>query len=457
MTRRGWQKIESMRRKLRAASRVGLLTGATVFRVISLFALTVVLGRSEGAESLGLLSLLLAIAAVLQAISVGGLAGAAIHALILDRSGGGSALLLLVSARMFLIPLTFAGGALFLTGTQATLNVDPLALVVFFVGYAIGSFDVGELGKTAKGQFASIGSLRLMTVLFAALPKFLAAAAGDFSQVLIWQGVEAALWQLVLLPGSGFRLSHLPAAFRSTGDALRQTWNLRSLWLSNIMSTLAQRVDLFVVSAIAGQAALGQYSTASRPVEAAVILAGSFMAVIFNGLVQASSNSQAYSRLSRRNSLLTGGLGLVCTIALIFVGPPLISLLYGPAFSEAARILSLYALSTFFVFQRQFLSRILIIEKAYRYSLLNNFLMLFTSIVLNCLLIPSMGLAGAALAAVLSHPISLAVSMLPSSKGRQLLMLSFGSLVLSKEKIVPAASNLILERSYRGENEKFSV
>lgn len=425
---------------------MGVLTGGILLRLASLFAVTVFLGRSEGADALGSFSLLLAGAAILQSISVGGLSGAAVHKLLVEGKDRDRAIVLLVASRIFLIPISFGLGGLALLWSGVAGNTNAWALIVFVVGYAIGSFDVGELGNTARGHFLSMGVLRLAVITAAAVPKLFMAAGGDISGVLIWQGIEAALWQIVLLPASGLRPSMFLAALSSIVGGIQQVWTLRSLWLSNIMSALAQRVDLFIVGLLVGQSGVGQYSTASRPVEAAVIVANSLIAVLFNGMVAASSKPGDYAKSCRKNSRRVGLLGVVVTITLAIIGPPVLLLLYGPEFNEAASILPIYAVSLVFLFQRQFLSRILIIEKAYYLSLLNNLAMLVCCVTLNFILIPMMGLTGAALAAVLSHPTSLLLSMMISRKGRRLLMLSFGSLVMPMRSIRRVTRVAVFER-----------
>lgn len=438
--------IAGRKRYFKASAKVGALTGSTVLRLISLFVVTVFLGRSAGADVLGSLSLLLAGAAILQSISVGGLAGAAVHRLLLDTSSSGRPLVLIISSRLILIPVTFLFGGAILVALNVADSVSVTALAVFFAGYAIGSFDVGELGKTARGHFLSIGTLRLLLIVLVAVPKLIAASQGDLAGVLIWQGIEAALWQLVLMPGSGVKLRHVPAAFCSLHSGLAQIWDLRSLWLSNVMSALAQRADLFIVGVLVGQAGVGQYSTASRPVESAVILANSLIAVTFNGLVRASLDADSYAQRCRRNSRLVATVGAMVTLALVVAGPPILLALYGPEFGEAASIIPIYAISAFFLFQRQFLSRVIIIEKAYRLSLLNNLAMLLCCLALNLVLIPIYGLFGAAMAAALSHPCSLLLSMTPSRSGRRLLALSFGSLILPLKSLGQATEKAVLER-----------
>ncbi|AFR30189.1 hypothetical protein ARUE_c33080 [Arthrobacter sp. Rue61a] len=432
------------RKLVSTATSTGILTAGIVLRVLSLFVLTILLGRSTGANELGALSLLLAGAALMQSISVGGLAGAAVHKLLTSGDNVNSALLALVSSRLVLIFPTFLIGTLLIASTE--IIDSPVGIAVFFAGYAIGAFDVGELGKSAKGHFLSMGIARILAVIVVAAPKFIAANQGDLAGVLIWQGCEAALWQLVVLPGSGFKLRLLGSAFRQLKSGFEQVWTLRSLWLGNVLSSLAQRIDIFIVGALIGQSGVGQYSTASRPVEASVILATSMVTVLFNGLVRSSHTPSRYARNCRKSGRIVGLMGLVATLLLAFAGPPLIEWLYGPEFSAAAALMPIYAISTFFVFQRQFLSRLIIIEKAYNVSLVNNLTMLLCSAGLNFALIPYFGVLGAAIAAAVAHPLSLGMSMATTKRGRRLLGLAFGGLVLSKRLVRLTAHRAIDER-----------
>lgn len=439
---------EILRRDSRKGAVLGsaaLLTSSSLTRMVSLFILTILLGRSAGAASLGEFSIILAAASALQAISTGGLAGAAVHRLLSSGGDFRAELQIIGMARALLIPIVFSlGGATYFWLMEPVSG--PFWCLVFFVGYAVGAFDVGETGHTASGRFRTIGGRRMVVLLAVAVPKFWAAFSGEIEAVLILQSLEAAAWQAALVPGSGFvNRGQRTRILSLARNARMQLWGVRSLWLSSVASTLAQRIDLFIVGALLTSFQVGQFSTASRPVEAAVIVAVSLVAVMFNRLVAQSGDAAAYAESNARIARIVSGVALAVTGAFIVGGPWLISMLYGPDFEGAASVIGLYAISTVFVFQRQLISRLLIIEHLYNLSLWNNLAALSINVVLNIALIPIWGIWGAATAAVLTHPLSLGIFLLKQD-GRRILKMAYGPLVSRSSQQISTASQLISER-----------
>lgn len=426
---------------VRLVTSAGALSVATFSRLASLFLLTVLMGRSSGAEVLGHFSVMLAAASMLQAISVGGLSGVAIHKLLKSGAKISDELAIISTARKILIPSIFLIGIVIYLSVAGILAERIWVTLIFFAGYAFGSYDVSEIRLTAAGRFALIGQRRTIVIVVLAIPKFWAASTGYVDVAMAMQAVEAAAWQAVLVPRSG-RMPRLavPHLLRRTGH---QIWFVRRLWLSGVAATFAQRVDLFVVGALLSISAAGQYSTASRPVEAAVVVAVSLVAVLFNTIVGSSDNPASYAGAVARGSRSIFAFGLGFTLVFIILGPYAIQLLYGESFAPAAEVLPLYALSLVFVFQRQFISRIIIIEEMYGLSLASNFASLIVNVSLNLWLIPVMGIHGAALAAVLTHPISLLITFLPTSQGRRILIMTYGPLLRKEKSLIPTAAALV--------------
>jgi PST family polysaccharide transporter len=97
---------------------------------------------------------------------------------------------------------------------------------------------------------------------------------------------------------------------------------------------------------------------------------------------------------------------LILSITTYFIAPALISLLYTDEYSASATILSIHIFASIFIFQRAILSKWLIIEKLYKYSLISSVCGAITNIVLNAVLIPQYGGVGAAWATVISYMIA---------------------------------------------------
>lgn len=430
----------------RAWASTGLLTTASLLRLASLFATTILIGRSLGPGPLGIFSLTLAAASIMQAVSVAGLAGAAVHKLISSHENHIGELRLISHARIGLIPVIFVAGGLAVTFIPGIADLNGLILVVFLAGYAVGSFDVGDLSWTSRGGFTTLAGRRIALLFIASPVKFWFAYSGDLEATMLVMAAETAMWQIVAIPGSGINRSFMTAFTVEFHTALRQVWRLRALWGSSIVSAIAQRIDLFIVTALLGVLATGQYSTASRPIEATIVVATSLITVLFNPIVRSSKAPVDYAVSTVRAAKSVFWTSTAIAIVMAFGGPYILVLLYGESFRSAAEVLPIYAASIIFLFQRQLISRLLIVERLYGLSLVSNVATICVNVLLNFFLIPTLGLSGAAIAAVATHPASLCISFLPHPQGRRILALAYAGIIVRSHQLDSTTRFLIASR-----------
>ena len=133
---------------LRDGGLTAALTLSNLLRVASVLALTVILGRVIGPDAVGRFSVLLAAVAVLQSISIGGLSGAAIHRLIVAKDGLSQSIAVIIAARTLLIPPFYIAGAVIFIIVDGETTQMSLAILVLFLGYAIGTFDIATVCRT---------------------------------------------------------------------------------------------------------------------------------------------------------------------------------------------------------------------------------------------------------------------------------------------------------------------
>lgn len=438
--------LKSLRRGLSAASALSL---SRILQLASLFAVTVFLGRSSGPAVLGEVALVLAAGSVMQAVSVAGLAAAALNSLLKRGNDFDEELKTVLYARVLVLPLVFLGGASILLALPG-VSLPPLGvLVFFFIGYSIGAFDVAELAHTAQGHFHIIAGRRIAVVAITAPVGWFFASQGQPYWTLAVLAVESALWQVVLVPGAGISLGPRTHFKGNCRRALARVWEVRMLWASSMVAAVSSRIDLFIIGALLGVHAVGQYSTTSRPIEATTIIAHSLIMVLIGSISKNASMPREYAASLARASRTTFWTSVVVTGGLVVVGPWLILFLYGQQFETASAILPVYALSILFIFQEQILSVLLIIEKLYRLDFMINVARATVTIGLNLWLLPTCGIAGAALAAVLTRPVSTMVILLPHACGRHVLMLAYGSIFRGNHRVQASANRLIRHRRTR--------
>ncbi|VEH42546.1 Polysaccharide biosynthesis protein [Kocuria rosea] len=437
------QRVTALRR---GANAVSMLSFSRVLQLACVFVVTVLLGRSAGPDALGVLSIMLAAGFVMQSVSVAGLAGAALSALIKPGNDFRHELKSIVFARLIMLPVVFSVGVAVLLWLPGMSLPGLTVVITFFCGYAVGAFDVGELSHTANGRFHVMARRRVMLLVAVAPLTFWFAHSGQLTWTLLGLALESALWQLVLIPGAGISVGPLAHAREYARHALVRVWNVRLLWVSSMVSSVGQRVDIFIISAVLGVYAVGQYSAVSRPVEASTVVAGSLIAVLIGSIVRGSDSPKDYAVSSIRASRIMFLTSLTLAFGLVVAGPFLIPFLYGPEFRIAGEIMSVYALSVVFIFLEELLKLVVVVEKQYRLDLLGNICAIGTKVLLNLVLIPPFGLMGAAVAAVVSRPIGLIMVFLPSPAGRRILTLVYGGLFLSSRRAQNVTNKLVRAR-----------
>lgn len=418
-----------------AALNVGLLTGSNVVQLAVTLIVTILLGRSSGADDVGTLSLVMATGSIMQAVSVSGLVSVAVAALLEPGADRPRELRNVVYARAITVPAVFALGTALAFHLPGTEKINVWVLIAFFIGYGVGSFDIANISLTSRNRFHSIAVRRIILAILIAPATFYFANQAQLHLVLLLMAAQSALWQLILVPGAGLRLGLIKNCRSEFKSALVTVWNVRSLWAASIFGSVAQRIDLFILGAMMSVYAVGQYSSASRPIEATTMIAGSLVTVLFNPMASSFHDPHLYAQkvsISARIMLV-----ISCTTSgvLVLFGPALIVWLYGSEFEPASELLPIYAIGIIFIFQKRLLDRIVVLEKGYAYNLSSSISTIILNVVLNVIFIEQWGLIGAAIASLLTHPFSLLASFGFTEKGRRMLMLAYGSAFMSRNKV----------------------
>ncbi|MFI7744814.1 lipopolysaccharide biosynthesis protein [Kocuria rhizosphaericola] len=430
----------------KAFSTVGLLTLARVSQLSSILVISILLGRSAGPATLGSFSIILAAGFVMQSVSVAGLAGVALHDLLKPGNDYKVELRVIFFARLIITPVVFAVGTLVMFLIPGTQLPSATTVLLFFAGYAVGAFDVPELTHMAGKRYRIIAIRRMTVVLIVAPLAFWGASSGRLELTLLLIATQSILWQVVLIPGSGLSISlvrEIPVYWKAS---LARVWKVRVLWVSSIIGAVASRIDLFAVSTLLGVAATGHYYAVSRPVEATAVVASSLTTVLFHSIIGTSTSPRLYARESVRASKVTFVTSAGLVLGLSILGPFFILLLYGSDFDAAAAALPIYAFIVFFIFQDYLLSNFVVVEKLYRTEFVWSVVTIVVNVSLNLLLIPELGLVGAALAAVLTRPISVAVAFLPHRQGRRALAMAYGGVAMGGHRAQHYANALVRSR-----------
>lgn len=168
---------------------------------------------------------------------------------------------------------------------------------------------------------------------------------------------------------------------------------------TNVLYVLLRWADILIVATLAGPGPVAVYTAVSR-----LLIAGNFV----NGaIVQAVSPlvSEALGRSDRDEAahlLKTGTAWLVAVvwpgyIVLALIGEPFLAQLFGPEYTTGAAALTILSLAMMVASGSGPIEAVLLMDGGSRQSLIDNLAAVTTMLTLDALLVPTMGVKGAAI------------------------------------------------------------
>ena len=176
------------------------------------------------------------------------------------------------------------------------------------------------------------------------------------------------------------------------------------LMLNGICWWLSSFTDRVMIVSFIGEAQNGIYSAASKvPHLLSVIVTIFYQAwqMTANQEIKSDDTSAFYSKIYEQNSAFT----FMLASALILLSRPINAVFLGPEFSQAWFLMPALIISTTFFSFGQFLIAIYSANKNTKNALITNMICVGCNVVLNAVLIPIIGVLGAAIATALSYVI----------------------------------------------------
>ncbi|MCU0493283.1 MAG: oligosaccharide flippase family protein [Chloroflexaceae bacterium] len=390
----------------RFGRQVGTVLGAQLLSLALGFVNTALLARWLGAGGKGTLDLVLLVPEVLAlflGLGVGvsnvyfassrrfGVAELSANSVLLALGGTLAGSLLLVSL------LVSGGAALLVPGVPPELLLAGLPLLAVallrnaFAALLRGVDRISEQVAVDVGQQIGVLLLGLLLVggLGAGLPG--AVLAGGLARV----GGGLAMALLVRQAGGRWWPRWHGAVLRATLD-----FGLRS-YVANVLQFFNYRLDAFLVNGFLGPAAVGVYNVAVRLAELLWQLPNAVGFVLLPRA--AASKPEALSRFTRRVFWLTSGVTAAGAAGLALLGQPLIVLLFSATFAEAYPALLLLLPGVVLLGGAKVLINDVVGRGFPHYNSITSGLGLVVTIALDLLLIPQLGINGAALASSASY------------------------------------------------------
>jgi PST family polysaccharide transporter len=247
----------------------------------------------------------------------------------------------------------------------------------------------------------------------------------------VWMSlVEAVLVAIGLVliyvsKGGGLYACH--PSIERVKTLLRDSW---PLLLAGLAVTIYMRVDMLMLDEMVGSREVGIYAAATRVSEIWYFLPAVIVSSVSPSIIKChSSDGGLYINRMRHLYFIMVWLAIALSLPLSLLSDHIIITLFGQEFKDAAPVLAIHLWASVAVFLGMASSQHLLVEQLQKISFFRTLIGLLCNVVLNYLLIPSMGAKGAAIATVISYFIatfSLALFKATRNHTLYLLLAPFG-------------------------------
>jgi len=201
--------------------------------------------------------------------------------------------------------------------------------------------------------------------------------------------------------------------------------------LSSIAVMIYMKIDQIMIGQMLGNDAVGIYSAAVRISEIWYFIATAVAASVLPTILEAKKNNEAQYRL-RLQALfdLMTWIAIIVALPVTFFAMPLVTMLFGAEYSEAGGVLAIHVWATVFVFLGVAGGNWFLAENQQLISLQRTALGAVVNVLLNILLIPMMGVVGAAWATLIAYAVAAMLSDATQHATRDMFMMKIRSLNL---------------------------
>lgn len=335
-----------------------------------------------------------------------------------------------------------------LLGATATLGILTIAVnftsndaytnaLIFIIGSAtvFQAFKVIDLYFQAKviSKYAVLANM--ISVSVSSLVKIILilynAPLIDFAWVVLFDSCVLAMGYMYFFKKrTASRLQFLKIRTNIAFSLLKNSW---PLIISGLAVTIYMRIDQVMIKNMLDNRAVGQYAAAIRLSEIWYVIPVVTSSSLFPAIINAKRINEElyYDRLQRLYELMLI-LSLSIVLPMSLLSNPIVKLLYGVQYNDAAEVLMVHIWAAIFVFLGCASSRWLLAENLQIFSLFNTGIGAITNIALNYFLIKIWGIVGAAWATLLSYSVSAYLSLLFWKQTRRNFIMLSKSLLFTK-------------------------
>ena len=258
-------------------------------------------------------------------------------------------------------------------------------------------FSIVQAKKSVQAQF-------YVTLISSALKICLILLGGSILWLILIYTIDC-LWQSIFL-FLLYRSQNLKVTdWRFQPRLAHQFWlDSWPLMLSSAAYFIYLRIDQVMVGRIMDESSVGIYAAAVRVTEILYFIPNIICGSLFPAIIKARQVGQEFfiNRL-KYLYLLLGSTGLIVAVLVSILAEPLIAIIFGPAYSSSASVLKIYVWSSIGLFLGLGINQQLTAENKTKTVFCINLIAMIINVSLNLVLIPVMGLLGAAVATLISY------------------------------------------------------
>lgn len=307
--------------------------------------------------------------------------------------------------------LKIIGGILaFLAASLAAVLVksdfSTKVLIILFAGsFILQAINVISTFFQAEVKAKNNVKAQLVATIISSLLKI---AAIVFNQGIIWIMIVYVLdfvWQGSVLVYIYRRSGQKISAWKFNRSLAKEIWkNSRLLMLAGAAFLIYLKIDQVMIGQMLGEKEVGFYAAAVKIAEIWYFIPGIICASLFPAIVNAKkTGEELYRRRLKNLYVLLAAISLAIALPISFLAKPLILIIFGGDYLAAAGILQIYIWSGVGIFLGSAIYQYLLAENMIKTIFTINLAAMIVNIALNLILIPRLGLSGAAWATLISY------------------------------------------------------
>ena len=354
----------------------------------------------------GIYSYAVALSSIGVAVMSAGLSGLAVRELVNERGSNAAivASLTVIRELFAVVGFVIIGGISLTSGDGMAIAATLLASSALF-GRALNAPELWFLSHL-RSKKTAITRISVTAALFGVRLALLMLWPNIWVMLVLYslEGLISSLIIIVMYLKDKDSPGFSKPSLTSMLGLLRRSW---PLMLSSLADQANLKASIIVIQALLGSKAVGIYAAASRLSEISFFLPVVFMNSTFPVLLKVrkekGADSTEYKRMLQRSYDQAFWVGVVVAIGVVVLGTVIIDLIFGPTFADAKTVLYIQAAACPFVFMGAVYSKWIIAESYLWSSLVRHSFGAAINIALNFALIPTMGVAGAAVATLISY------------------------------------------------------